>query len=205
MEFVIIEFSGLDIAPDQVHSWSKAQGRVVHEGPQASSDAISCNGVTHFAADRERHSDRLVLCWPLDETYPEGPASSSSGGVSELRKLPAGTDPSGHTDSDRQLVTALVAARLQYRAARSSAHARPKTVGFSPFTLIWLIRSLHENLSSKQSEGRTTPPGGQCFAAAQSLPLAGIPSGESLRKRVWLRILSRNVMRTGNRRLWKKW
>ncbi len=52
------------------------------------------------------------------------------------------------TNLDRQLVTALVTTGLQDRAPSAGAHARPKTMGLSPLSLIWLIRTLHRNLIS---------------------------------------------------------
>ena len=70
------------------------------------------------------------------------------GGCSELGELSAGTNPTRHV-LDRQLVATLSAAGLQDGTTGAGAHARPKTVCFSPFTLVRLIRTLHDFLVSK--------------------------------------------------------
>ena len=84
------------------------------------------------------------------------------------------------TNLDRQLVTALVTTRLQDGAPGAGAHARPETVGLSPLSLVWLVRTLHRNLISHGVVMRRD--GSWSFANAtwgQSYPTAQFPPARS--------------------------
>ena len=92
----------------------------------------------------------------------------------------------GTFDSDRQLVTALVAAGLQDGTAGASAHTGPKTVRFSPLPLIRLIGTLHKILFSRCiSALRGTPWESLARYWRQSYPTGPSGPSEVSRLGVW--------------------
>jgi hypothetical protein len=143
--------------------------KAIDQGPETAADFITNHRIANLSADRVGHVNSVLVRWSLYEADSQGSTLSTPTWRRQKRELPAGSDPAGHRDLDRQLVTALVAAGLKDGSTSTGAHARTKTVGFRPFALIWLISTLHDNpLLKSHTALRGTPWGSLARYSGQS-------------------------------------